>query len=344
VKIGAIVGGAVGIGLAVWLLTSYGVGRVLAAVLQVGWIGMIAIVLFHLPQMLCSALGWQAIAGSKALAGGKALAGSKAGGAPSADPLLPWRTYFALRWIREAVNNLLPLAQIGGELVAARLLQRRGTPLAHAIGGTVADLLLELATQVLFTVLGVFLLVQLVGQSEVTALVTRGLLFATLIVVAAFAALWLGVARLLERAVLSMGRSLGWPATEGISGLHARLVGCFRSPARVALAGFWHLASWLLGGIEVCLILHFCGSDVGIATGLIIESLGQAAKSVGFAVPGAVGVQEGGYVLIGRALGISPEISLALSLVKRLREVVLGLPALILWHRAAARSAIVPLV
>jgi putative membrane protein len=322
VKLGAIVGGAIGIGLAVWLLTSYGLARILSAVLQVGWAGMLAVVLFHLPQMLCSALGWQAIA----------------------DPRLRARTYFGLRWIREAVNNLLPLAQIGGELVAARLLQRRGAPLTGAIAGTVADLLLEMATQILFTVLGVFLLVQLVGHSDVTALITRGLLLATLVVAGAFAALWLGVARLIEKAVLGMGRSLGWPATERISGLHDSLVGCFSSPTRVVLGGLWHLASWLLGGIEVCLILHLCGSDVDITSGLIIESLGQAAKSVGFAVPGAVGVQEGGYVLIGRALGISPEIALALSLVKRLREVVLGLPALVLWHRASARSAVVPLV
>jgi len=326
------VGAAIGVGLAAWLLTSYGFARILAVVLQVGWAGMLAVVLFHLPQILCSALGWQAISGTRTRT---ALTG---------DLQLHTRTYFSLRWIREAINNLLPLAQIGGELVAARLLQRRGAPLAGAIAGTVADLLLEMATQVMFTVLGVFLLVRLVGHSEVAVLVTRGLLLATLGLVGAFAALWLGAARLLEKAVLGMGRSLGWPATEGIGGLHEALMSCFNSPARVALGGFWHLASWLLGGIEVCLILRFCGADVGLTAGLIIESLGQAAKTVGFAVPGAVGVQEGGYVLIGRALGISPEIALALSLVKRLREVVLGLPALALWHRTAARSAAVPLV
>jgi hypothetical protein len=51
-----------------------------------------------------------------------------------------------------------------------------------------------------------------------------------------------------------------------------------------------------------------------------------------FAVPGALGVQEGGYVMLGRVVGIGPEIALALSLAKRVRELVLGIPGLIAWQ------------
>jgi uncharacterized membrane protein YbhN (UPF0104 family) len=164
------------------------------------------------------------------------------------------------------------------------------------------------------------------------------LLFAALAVAAAFLGVWLGLAAVIEKAVLRMGRSLGWPATAQIDGLHAALVGCFRSPGRVAASASWHLLSWLLGGIEVWLVMHFFGHDVGLGPGMIIESLGQAAKAVGFAVPGAIGVQEGGYVVVCRLLGIAPEVAIALSLVKRLREVLLGIPGLILWHRIEAAS------
>ena len=316
-RLGAIIGGLIGVGLAAWLLSSYGVLQILEVLGRIGWLGMVLIILFHLPQMLCSALGWQTLAAS----------------ANGSQPRLRWRTWLQLRWVREAVNNLLPLAQIGGEFVVARLLRRRGVPLASAIGGTIADLMMELATQVLFTVLGVALLLHLVGHSETADILTQGLLLAACVVAAAFAALWLGLAAVIEKAVLRMGRSLGWPATAQIGGLHAALLGCWRSPGRVASSAFWHLASWLLGGIEVCLVLHFCGHDIHPGPGMIIESLGQAAKAVGFAVPGAIGVQEGGYVLVCGLLGIAPEVAIALSLVKRLREVVLGLPGLVLWHR-----------
>ncbi len=169
--------------------------------------------------------------------------------------------------------------------------------LAEAIGGTIADLLLEMSTQILFTVLGVALLAHVAGRSDVSDFATRALWVATAIVGGAFVALWLGLAAPIERAALRMGRSLGWPASAEAGGLHEALVGCFRSLPRVALAAFWHLISWLLGGLEVCLILHFFGTDIGPGSGLIIESLGQALKVGELAVPGAIGVQEGGYVV-----------------------------------------------
>jgi putative membrane protein len=321
-KLGALIGGLVGLGLIAWLFASYGFVRILDVLARAGAWGFVAIVAFHLPQMLFSALGWELIARSGPRPGLKA--------------------YLVLRWIREAVNNLLPLAQIGGEFVVARLLQRRGVRLAEAIGGTIADLLLEMGTQVLFTVLGVALLVHIAGRSEVSDLATRALWVAAAIVGGAFVALWLGLAAVIERAALRMGRSLGWPASAEIGGLHAALVGCFRSPARVTLAALWHLISWLLGGLEVCLILHFFGTDIGLSSGLIIESLGQALKAVGFAVPGAIGVQEGGYVVVCRLLNIPPETAIAVSLIKRVREAVLGIPGLILWHRTEAKAAGAP--
>jgi uncharacterized membrane protein YbhN (UPF0104 family) len=98
------------------------------------------------------------------------------------------------------------------------------------------------------------------------------------------------------------------------------------------------MVSWLLGGVEVCLALHFLGHDVGIVPGLIIESLGQALKAVGFAVPGALGVQEGGFIVVCQVFDLSPELAIALSLMKRLREVGLGVPGLLAWHRLEARD------
>jgi len=316
---GTLAGGLVGIALAAWLLSHYGLLQILEVLSRIGWLGMLAIILSHLPQMLCSALGWQAIGGVDALRSRS-------------------RTYLQLRWIREAVNNLLPVAQIGGEFVAARLLRRRGVPLATAIGGTIADLMLEMATQVLFTVLGVVLLARMVGHTGMVATLTNGLLFAALIVATVFAAMWLGLAAVIERAVIRLARSLGWPMTGQVSGLHEALVGCYRSPGRVIAGTSWHLVSWLVGGIEVWLALRFFGRGVGVGPALIIESLGQASKAVGFAVPGAIGVQEGGYVVACGLVGIPPETAIALSLLKRLREVGLGIPGLLVWQRIEGAS------
>ena len=319
-RLGALVGTLAGLALAVWLLHSYGIARIAGVLARAGGLGVLAVIAMHLPQMLCSTLGWQAIA---------APAGSRT----------PLRTLLWLRWIREAVNNLLPLAQVGGEFVAARLLQQRGVQLAQAIGGAIADLMTEMATQVVFTVVGLWLLVQATGHSTLSSAASHGLLLAAFGIAVAFALVRLGAVKLVEKAALRMGTSFGWPATAQISGLHAALTCCFRSPGAVSASALWHLASWFLGGAEVCVALHFFGHDTSFTSGLIIESLGQASKSAGFAIPGALGVQEGGYVVVCHLLGVQADTALALSLIKRLREMVLGIPALLLWHRAEGRGA-----
>jgi putative membrane protein len=314
-KWGTLIAGLLGLGLAAWMLSSYGVAPVMDVLMRAGWLGTLAVISFHFVQMVFSARAWQVI--------------TRPSGAQ-----LPLRGYVGLRWIREGVNNLLPLAQIGGEFVAARLLQRRGVPLTAAVAGTIADLLMEFKTQILFTVLGLILLLHEAGQSELSMLLTKGLLLATLVAAGALIALRAGLAIVIERAVSRLGSSFGWPATARIEGLHEALQACYRSPARLALAAASHLLSWILGGLEVWLILHFFGRDIGLGPAVIIESLGQASKALGFAIPAAVGVQEGGYVVVCGIVGLPPEMALALSLMKRVREVVLGVPALAVWHRA----------
>ena len=70
---------------------------------------------------------------------------------------------------------------------------------------------------------------------------------------------------------------------------------------------------------------------------IVIESLLYAVRSVAFAVPNAVGVQEGAYIMLGAAFGLTPEVALALSLLKRARDLVIGVPALIAWQILESR-------
>jgi hypothetical protein len=65
---------------------------------------------------------------------------------------------------------------------------------------------------------------------------------------------------------------------------------------------------------------------------LVIEGLLYAIRSVAFFVPNAIGVQEGAYILLGEGFGLTPEMALALSLLKRARDLVIGLPAFAAWQ------------
>jgi len=92
------------------------------------------------------------------------------------------------------------------------------------------------------------------------------------------------------------------------------------------------LIGWLVGTGEVYLILELLGHSVSGLNALLLESLGQAIRGAAFAVPGALGVQEGGYLLLAPLTGLSSEAALALSLAKRAREILLGLPGLLYLH------------
>ena len=301
-----------GLGLAAWLLRDIGAGQVVDLLGRVGWLGFLAVAAVHLVQVAASAAGWRSIAAGAARPG--------------------FIAYGALRLIREGVNNLLPVAQIGGPVAAARLLQGGGMPLPQAVATTVADLTLEMVTQILFTLLGLALLLLTVGGGGVAITAASGLLAACALAAGFVGAQWFGLGRVLEAGMMRLGARLGWAGTGQVAGLHEALRACYARWHPMLLGAAWHMVSWLLGGAEVCLALHCLGHDVSLGAGLVIESLGQALKAAGFAVPGALGVQEGGYIVLCGLYQLSPEVGIALSLVKRLREVALGLPSLALWH------------
>jgi hypothetical protein len=55
-------------------------------------------------------------------------------------------------------------------------------------------------------------------------------------------------------------------------------------------------------------------------------------RTSAFVVPNAVGVQEGAYILLGATFGLTPEMALALSLLKRARDIAIGVPTLAAWQ------------
>jgi Lysylphosphatidylglycerol synthase TM region len=122
-------------------------------------------------------------------------------------------------------------------------------------------------------------------------------------------------------------------------------------------AGLWvgflfHLTCWVASALEVWIALRLAGRALDFAAVLVIESLLYAIRTVAFAIPNAVGVQEGAYILLGGAFGLTPDMAIALSLLKRARDLAIGLPALgawqaleggRLWRRFAPRPVVVPI-
>lgn len=296
----AIVGG---IGLGGALLRREGANAVLTLLDGAGW-ALLADCAVHATQLVLAGSAWRQVT------------------RPGAAPRL--HVFTALRWLREGINGMLPVLPIAGPLAGIRLLSRRGVTTADAVASIVADTSVELVTQVAFTALGVALLALAQGGGAVAGWMFYGIGGLTLAAVLLLPAQWF-LARLAER----LGKRLPW--ARGIRGLHDAIRVSWHDPRRVAGAMLAHLAAWLLGGAEVWLALHAFGAHVSAAECLVIESLAGAIRTAAFMVPGALGVQEGGLVLVCGLFGVPPASGLALSLFKRLREVAFGAPSLVLW-------------
>jgi uncharacterized membrane protein YbhN (UPF0104 family) len=128
-------------------------------------------------------------------------------------------------------------------------------------------------------------------------------------------------------------KGLSLAAVEGMIGaIYAR-------PRRIGLSTLLHLACWLASAAEAWFALRLMDVPVGFGSIVAIESLLYAVRSVAFAVPNAVGIQEGAYLVLGGVFGIPADTLLALSLLKRARDFALGVPALLVWQAIEARRA-----
>jgi len=307
-----------GIILFVALLVHYGLVQLATAVAAVGW-GLLWVSLYRFVTIVTDALGWRVLFIGRA---GLAFV-----------PLL------RIRWIGESINNLLPVAQVGGDVARARLAVQLGVSGPEAGATVVVDFTLGLITQVLYTVVGVALMVH-AGSTSAEA---RGWLIGLLVAVLVVATFYL-VQRLapFEKLVRLFHFVLGGKVWHSLTGdaseLDRHIRTLYRRRAEVMTCGTWRLVTWLLHTGETWLALYYLGARVSFSEALILESLGTAIRSAAFAIPGGLGVQEGGFVLLGSRLGLSPEISLALALVKRVRELLVGGPGLVAWTLVERRS------
>lgn len=308
----------VGLAAVAFLVAANEPAEIFALLGAAGGLGMLAVIALRLPQILFAALGW----------------------APLIDgPGRPgWAALVRMRWIRDSVNALLPVAQVGGEFVRVRLLVHRGIGAAPATASVAVDLATELAAQFVFAAIGVAVLLRLPHQGQAAAewAVVAAALCGAMALGFLAAQRW-GLFSLVERLLPKLaGKAAG---RAGMAGLHQAVLRLHRAPRRLWSSGAAHLVSWLLGTLEAWAALRVLGVEAGLAEALVIESLGQLARSLGFMVPGAFGVQEGGFVLACGLFGIPPEQALAFALVRRIRDVAFALPGLAAWRWGAMASA-----
>jgi putative membrane protein len=238
---------------------------------------------------------------------------------------------FWVTTVREAVDRLLPVASVGGGVVGVRLMRWRGLAAASVGATVIVEILLTLIALYLFVALGVFLLFDYDATGSQTRRVLLALLFA--LPVPVITALLLRYGAIFGRLQKLLRPLLGAGSLSvGAAALDFELRACFQRGWALFLTGALQLAAFLSGSFEIWLALRLFGHPVGAKAALVLESMTQAMRHLAFVVPAGLGVQEAGLVLFGHLLGISSELALAISMAKRLREVLCGVPSLVSWQ------------
>jgi len=310
--------GLAGAALFTFLLVRQGAPQVGAAFASAGW-AIAGVVIYHLVvPVLLDALAWWALF-------------------PKPERLSLWQLFW-MRWIGESVSTLVPSAAVGGDVVRARLAALRGAPIPTAAASVLVDITLGVFVQIGFTLLGLGLIVSVTGHQGFIRPTLIGAVIGVLAIIGFYVVQRLGMFRFIGKMISRLANADDWHSLvhsgqsldEAIRRQYARRRGVTGCCA-------WTAASLVLGSGEIWIALHALSLHATVVNAVILQSMVLTIRSAVFPVPGALGVQEGGYVVIGNLLGIPGDAAFALSLIARVRELILGIPGLICWQMVEAR-------
>jgi putative membrane protein len=304
-----------GLAAAVWAIGKVGLGELVDAALRLGIEGFLLFCAGSIGLLvLLGAAWWVAMPPVRA----------------RALPLFAWA-----RAAREGSNDLLPFSQIGGLLIGARTLTGAGLPPTRVYAAMIVDLTTEMAGQLVVVLFGLWALGSMLlhGQGEALSPAAWTGAAMAVAILAAFVTLQRPLlsfldtvgTKMLPRADLPLGR------------IRAELDTLYADRRPVAASFLLNIAAWLGTAVLAWVGLRLMGVEAPLVRVVAVESLISVVRSAAFLIPGALGVQEAAYLLLAQAFGIDPQAMLALSLVKRARDVAIGLPTLLLWWASDLR-------
>jgi putative membrane protein len=318
IKLAAYLGGLVGLSLLIVLMVRSDFAEMWRTLRSAGW-SLLWLAPYRMLFFFLYAVGWRSLLRPYDPQGRAGLG------------FLFWITN-----VREGIDRLLPVASVGGGIAGVRLVAWRGIPKAPAAATIAAEIVLTMAALYVFTAVGLFILSDLGASHETLRRVLIALVLSLPMPVVTGLLLRYGsVFERIEAFLRPMvGESGGFSG--GAAALDRELRACLSRGRPLLLAGLLQLIAFFSASFEIWFVMRLFGHPLDAASAIMLESMTQAMRHLAFVVPAGLGVQEGMFVLFGHVLGISSELALAVSMAKRLREVLCGVPALISWQWAEA--------
>jgi len=303
--------GLIGICLLAWLLIDEGFGTILTVFSLIDcniiWVGV-----YRVLAILVDANGWRQLYPQE--------------NRPA------FREFSLARWLAEAVNTLLPVAQLGGHYVRARFLGKKNRESVEAAATVTVDFTIGLFTQVTFTCMGLALILIQTGYQDSTSMLLMGVLIAIFGVVGFFLSQKAGLFNRITAWFSFFPRlKVNSGLLENALSLDRRIREIYQCKSKLIPCFIWRLAGWIVKSGENWIILYLAGVSITWQEALILESLCTAFRSAAFFVPAGLGVQDGGLLYVGLIIGIDSTSLMALALAKRFRELMVGIPGILCW-------------
>jgi putative membrane protein len=309
-----------GLALAWYLLTHAGWRAVWTAAATVGWGGFALLCLAALLVFLILGPAWYVLL-------------------PASFGLQVWLFIWA-RMVRDGASEALPFSQVGGMVLGARAAILHGVSSRVAAASMIVDVTTEMLAQIAYIALGIMVLTAQVPHTPTARSFMMLFSIAMMIAVAAggaFVALqrhghhW--VARKLAPRLIPGSAAYAASMAETLDTI-------YESPLRFVASLLLHLCGWIASAAGTWLAFRLTGHPIEFSWVIMIESLVYAARSAVFVVPNALGVQEAAYALLTPLVGVGKEIGLAVSLLKRARDIAIGIPIVLIWQAMEGRRAL----
>lgn len=308
-----------GLALVFYLLLHAGLGSVLAAAVQVGWGGFALLCLYALALLALLGAAWHALM-------------------PAAQGNRLWVFVWA-RMVRDGATDVLPFSQLGGIVLGARAAVLHGVARPMAYASTIVDVTTEMLAQGLYIAIGLAILLLRAPRTSLAASTTRGVALGLLL--AALGALsFVALRRHGRRLLGSLAARLLPGALAATADLRAAFDALYRSKRRLSRGAALHFAGWLVSAAGTWIALRLMQVRAELTAVVALESLVCAVRSAGVIVPISLGVQETAYAVLAPLFGIGADVGLAVSLLKRARDIAIGVPTLLVWQAVEGRRAL----
>ncbi|WP_246091430.1 lysylphosphatidylglycerol synthase domain-containing protein [Swingsia samuiensis] len=310
-----------GLTLFTFIAAKAGIHPVGNALKKVGFSGFLLLIIIQLILDLGLGLAWKA-----------------------AVPQLSFFRLTSARIVRDAATACLPFSQLGGMLIGVRATisgqsphDIYGKPITwpEAIAANLVDITTEVLGQIAFIGLALICLIGYRGSSAFIIPLILGMLF---LIVGSVGFIWTqkNGGSLLRKTSSFLGHHIAadWQKimTNNSELFQERLENLWDRPDRIALGALTHLFCWIGSAFVTWVSFLLLGAHISFLAALAIEGVVCGIMSAGFLVPGALGVQEIGYVTLGMVFGIDAQVSLSISLLRRGRDIFIGIPVLLIWQ------------